>query len=57
MDLYLQIAICFAAIGISALIAEKTRLFFAPFYIIAGIILGPSVFKLITDEKTISLSW
>ena len=55
MDTYLQVAVCFAAIGISALLAEKTKLFFAPFYIIAGIILGPSVFNLITDETTISL--
>jgi CPA2 family monovalent cation:H+ antiporter-2 len=55
MDLYFQIAICFAAIGISALIAEKTKLFFAPFYILAGVLLGPNVLNLVSDSEVISL--
>ena len=44
MDLYFQIAVCFAAIAVSAILAEKTKLFFAPFYIFVGLILGPGVF-------------
>ena len=55
MDVYLQIAICFAAIGVSALLAEKTRMFFAPFYIIAGFIFGPNALALVTSDEIISL--
>lgn len=55
MDIYLQIAFCFAAVAVSAFLAEKTKLFFAPFYIIAGILLGPGVFNLITDTEIISI--
>lgn len=55
MDLYFQVAICFAAIAAAALIAEKTRLFFAPFYILAGLLLGPNVLNLVSDSEIISL--
>ncbi len=55
MDIYFQVAICFAAIGLSALIAEKTKLFFVPFYILAGLLLGPSVFNLVNNAEIISL--
>jgi len=55
MDLYFQIAICFAAIGIAAMLAEKTRLFFAPFYILAGLLLGPSVLNVVNNYEIISL--
>lgn len=55
MDLYFQVAICFAAIGLSALIAEKTKLFFAPFYIFAGVLLGPGVLNVVSNSEVISL--
>ncbi len=55
MNLYFQIAVCFTAIGISALIAEKTKLFFAPFYILAGLLLGPNVLNVVSDSEIISL--
>lgn len=54
MDIYFQAAICFAAIALSALLAEKTRLFFAPFYILAGLLLGPGVFNIVTNHEIIS---
>jgi CPA2 family monovalent cation:H+ antiporter-2 len=55
MDIYLQVAICFAAIGLSAFAAEKTRLFFSPFYILAGFLFGPNVIGAVTDTHVISL--
>lgn len=55
MDIYLQIALCFASIALSAYLAEKTKLFFAPFYILAGFIFGPNSFGLITNTEIISL--
>jgi len=55
MSTYMQVALCFAAIGVSALLAEKTKLFFAPFYLIAGLVLGPGMLNLISETKTISL--
>jgi Kef-type K+ transport system membrane component KefB len=51
----MQLALCFAAIGISAALAEKTGLFFAPFYIIAGFLLGPGMFNLVSNTEIISL--
>jgi CPA2 family monovalent cation:H+ antiporter-2 len=53
MSVYLQVAVCFAAIGFSAFLAERTRLFFAPFYIITGFILGPGVFNIIKEAEVI----
>jgi len=55
MSLYVQVAICFAAIGASALIAEKTKLFFAPFYILAGLLLGPNVLNVVSNSEVISV--
>ncbi len=55
MNVYFQIAVCFAAISASAYLAEKTKLFFAPFYIIAGILLGPNLFGIITEVEIIEL--
>ena len=55
MSTYMQVALCFAAIGLSALLAEKTRLFFAPFYLIARLILGPGMLNLVNETKVISL--
>ncbi len=55
MNDYIQIAACFAAISLSAFLAEKTKLFFAPFYIIAGIIIGPNVLGVVTSTHTIEL--
>lgn len=55
MSTYMQVALCFAAIGLSALLAERTRLFFAPFYIIAGLILGPGMLNLVRETEVISL--
>ena len=55
MSTYMQVALCFAAIGLSALLAEKTKLFFAPFYLIAGLILGPGMLNLVRETEVISL--
>lgn len=55
MSIYMQVAICFAAIGISAFVAERTKLFFAPFYIVAGLIFGPGGLHLVTNTEIISL--
>jgi CPA2 family monovalent cation:H+ antiporter-2 len=55
MELYFQIAICFTAVGISAFLAEKLGLFFAPFYILAGIVAGPAVLKLVVNTEVITL--
>ena len=55
MNDYIQIAACFAAISLSAFLAEKTKLFFAPFYIIAGIIIGPHVLGVVTSTHIIEL--
>lgn len=55
MSVFGQVAICFAAIAVSAIIAEKTGLFFAPFYIIAGLILGPGMFNIVRNAEVISL--
>ncbi len=55
MSIYLQVAICFAAIGMSAFVAEKTGLFFAPFYIIAGFLLGPGALNMVNETEVISL--
>ncbi len=55
MSTYMQVAFCFAVIGASALFAEKTRLFFAPFYIIAGSVLGPGMLNLVHETEVISL--
>lgn len=55
MSTYMQVALCFAAIGLSALLAEKTKLFFAPFYLIAGLILGPGMTGLVSETGVISL--
>ena len=55
MEVYFQIAICFAALGLSAFIAEKLGLFFAPFYVLAGLICGPGVLKLVTNTEIITL--
>ena len=55
MSLYVQIAICFAAIGVSALIAEKTKLFFAPFYILAGFLFGPNGLNFVSNSEAITV--
>ncbi len=55
MNDYIQIAACFAAIALSAFMAEKTKLFFAPFYIIAGILVGPEVLGIVTETHIVSL--
>jgi Kef-type K+ transport system membrane component KefB len=55
MSVYQQVAVCFAAIAVSAVIAEKTGLFFAPFYIIAGLLLGPGMLGVITETEVITL--
>lgn len=55
MDDYIQIAVCFAAIALSAHLAEKTKLFFAPFYIVAGFIIGPNVLGIVTNTHIIEL--
>lgn len=55
MDTYLQLAISFAAIALSAYLAEKTRSFFAPFYILAGAVLGPHALGLVQHNEVISV--
>ena len=55
MGIYLQVAVCFAAIGLSAFLAEKTKLFFAPFYILAGFLLGPGGLNWVTETEVITL--
>jgi CPA2 family monovalent cation:H+ antiporter-2 len=55
MNDYIQIAACFAAIALSAFLAEKTKLFFAPFYIVAGILIGPEVLGVVTSTHIIEL--
>ena len=55
MSIYMQVAVCFAAIALSAVLAEKTGLFFAPFYIIAGLIFGPGMLNLVKQAEVISL--
>ena len=55
MNDYIQIAACFAAIALSAFLAEKTKLFFAPFYIIAGILIGPELLGVVTSTHIIDL--
>jgi CPA2 family monovalent cation:H+ antiporter-2 len=51
----MQLALCFAAIAISAVLAEKTGLFFAPFYILAGFLLGPGLLNLVSDTEVVSV--
>jgi CPA2 family monovalent cation:H+ antiporter-2 len=55
MNDYIQIAACFAAIALSAFLAEKTKLFFAPFYIVAGILIGPEVLGVVPSTHIIEL--
>ena len=55
MNDYIQIAACFAAISLSAFLAERTKLFFAPFYIVAGILIGPEVLRIVTSRDIIEL--
>ena len=55
MNDYIQIAACFSAIALSAFLAEKTKLFFAPFYIIAGLLIGPEVLGIVTETHIIEL--
>ena len=55
MSIYMQVAVCFAAIALSAVLAERTGLFFAPFYIIAGLIFGPGMLNLVKEAEVISV--
>ncbi len=55
MGIYTQVAVCFAAIALSAVLAEKTRLFFAPFYILTGLLLGPGGLNWVSNTEVISL--
>ncbi len=55
MNLYTQVSIAFAGIASAAIISSKTKSFPRPFYILSGILLGPSVLNLVSDEEVIRL--
>ncbi len=55
MSSYLQIAIVFGGLALSARLARAMKSFFPPFYIISGIILGPFGLGLVNDESIIKL--
>ncbi|MFW5838845.1 MAG: cation:proton antiporter [Bacillota bacterium] len=52
MDLFTQIAIAFLALGIAGVLAKLLKSFNPPFYILAGIILGPALFNVIKPSDT-----
>lgn len=55
MDTYFQLAVTFTAITVMGYISHASKSFFPPFYILAGIILGPWGLDLITDTPTVNL--
>lgn len=55
MDVYIQVGISFIAMGIFAHLARLTRSFFVPFYILAGIIMGPFFLNIVTRVEVISI--
>lgn len=55
MKSYFQLAIAFAGIALLGCISKKLKSFFPPFYILAGILLGPFVLEVVTDQQLIDL--
>jgi len=55
MTLFTQIAIAFLALAIAGFVAKVLKSFNPPFYIVAGILLGPAVFGLVSNEEVFSL--
>ena len=55
MELYYQVGISFAAVAIFSRIAKISKSFFAPFYIMAGILVGPFALGLVTNKEIIGL--
>lgn len=55
MELYYQVGISFAVIALFARLAKVTKSFFAPFYIVAGILVGPFALGLVTNKEIIGL--
>ena len=50
-----QVAIAFFTIAIFARISKSLDSFFPPFYIIAGIIMGPPLLNIVTNTEVIGL--
>ncbi|QWC00090.1 cation:proton antiporter [Mycoplasmatota bacterium] len=55
MSLFTQIAIAFLALAIAGFISKFLKSFNPPFYIVAGILLGPAVFSIVNNEEVFSL--
>jgi len=55
VELYYQVGISFAVIALFARLAKVTKSFFAPFYILAGILVGPFALGLVTSKEIIGL--
>ncbi len=55
MDVYIQVAIAFIALAIFAKLSRWTNSFFPPFYILAGIVTGPYVLGLVTNQDVIGV--
>ena len=55
MELYYQVGISFAVIALFARLAKATKSFYAPFYIVAGILVGPFALGLVTNKEIIGL--
>jgi len=53
--LYYQVGISFIVIALFARLAKLTKSFFAPFYIVAGILVGPFTLGLVTNKEIIGL--
>jgi CPA2 family monovalent cation:H+ antiporter-2 len=55
VELYYQIGISFAVIALFARLAKISKSFFAPFYILAGILVGPFALGIVTNKQIIGL--
>jgi len=55
MNVYTQVALMFISVALFARIAEKTKSFYPPFYIFAGILVGPPILNLVVNEEVVGL--
>ncbi|WP_409227908.1 cation:proton antiporter [Gudongella sp. SC589] len=55
MSIYGQVAIAFVSLALFGRIAEKTESFYPPFYILAGILMGPPILNIVVDHEVIGL--
>ncbi len=55
MSVYGQMALAFISLALFGRIAEKTNSFYPPFYIFAGIFMGPPILNLVVNEEVVGL--